>query len=406
MSLPGLSLRNAELPDLVELLKQQADVRYDAVIPASRIRSVDGRLVVVGGAARVTDDGVEEADAILAPTDICDEGIAEKLGIPRAYLRSMRATKQRVASPIGDDFGRLDDLNINGWLQEAPGKMFLVRGFRTDDPDELGIARAFLSDRYAPIDNYDVLLAGLDGIRAAGVEVDIHSANLTERNMRLSVSCPQVTALAPGLLARYRTPFGEDGLRRDGGGGGRMLGTPGHEYRPETVFAGFEIRNSETGGGAFAIVPRIVIRICSNGLTVTADALKQVHLGGRLDEGIVKWSEDTQRRSLELVRAKVTDAVRTFLSPEYVAKVVAGIEETSGKPIADVQATIQRVAKVHAFSDAEASSILDCFIRSGDVTAGGVMQAVTAAAQMVDNPDRAAELEDVALDVLATAARS
>ena len=45
------------------------------------------------------------------------------------------------------------------------------------------------------------------------------------------------------------------------------------------------------------------------------------------------------------------------------------------------------------------------FIQSGDATAGGVMNAVTATAQVLTDPDRANELEDVALDVLTATAQ-
>ena len=63
-------------------------------------------------------------------------------------------------------------------------------------------------------------------------------------------------------------------------------------------------------------------------------------------------------------------------------------------------ATIQRVGKTVGFSETEQRSILDFFIASGDLTAGGVMNAATAAAQTVESPHRQAEIEDLALDVL------
>jgi hypothetical protein len=298
---------------------------------------------------------------------------------------------------LNDDRHSLLDANVNAWLQADPNRTFLLRGFRTDDPDETGIARALLSDRFAMIDNLDVLLAALAGVREAGVNVDIESANLTERNMRVWINAPEVTALAPILLRNYRSPFegnghGQSGLRDEAG-------------NLPVVSAGFEVRNSETGGSAFTIVPKVKVKVCNNGMTITTDQLRQVHLGGRMEEGQINWSEDTQRKAVELVTARTRDAVSTFLNADYVAKIVSQVEETSATPVVDAMATIEHVTKVHGFSEGEAANILDCFIRSADVTAGGVMQAVTAAAQMVDNPDRQAEMEDSALDVLATAAK-
>jgi hypothetical protein len=395
--LPATELRNGTLPDLVDLLKLQSDVKWDRVVSASRLSYRDGLLAVSGGAQRLDLDGVSDCDALLAPTEVFEDGISDKLGIPRAYIRKLRETGRSVeldAPWVVIDVS-LIDANVNGWLQSDPGRKFLIRGFRTDDPDEVGIGRAFLSNAYAPYDNYDGILAVLDGVRESGVNVQIHSANLSERTCRLSVYSPEIAALAPTLLANYRSPFtpGKD----------RGHGTVGEQKLP-IVFAGFEFRNSETGGGKFKVVPRIVVEKCGNGMTKTVDAKEKTHLGQRLEEGAVKWSEDTRKKNLAVLAAMTRDAVKSFLSADYLASFVSQVEETSATPIDDAVGTIEHVAKVHAFSEGEAQSILACFIKSGDLTAGGVMQAVTAAAQTVESPDRAAELEDAALGVLATAA--
>ena len=64
--------RNADLPDLVDMLKTQADVRYDVVVPAAGIAMRNGDLIIKDGAARVSDDGVVTEDARLVPTTIFD----------------------------------------------------------------------------------------------------------------------------------------------------------------------------------------------------------------------------------------------------------------------------------------------------------------------------------------------
>jgi cell wall-associated NlpC family hydrolase len=83
------------------------------------------------------------------------------------------------------------------------------------------------------------------------------------------------------------------------------------------VFAGFAVANSETGCGACTITPRLVAQVCANGMTITRDAMRAVHLGERVEEGI-RWSGDTLDRQLTLVTAKARDAVTAFLSPGYV----------------------------------------------------------------------------------------
>jgi hypothetical protein len=81
------------------------------------------------------------------PTEVCDQGLADKLGIPGAYLRRLCA-----------EHPALYDANDNGWLERS-GKRYLIRALRGDSGG--AVARAFLSDGYKIIDNLDVLMAAL-----------------------------------------------------------------------------------------------------------------------------------------------------------------------------------------------------------------------------------------------------
>jgi hypothetical protein len=40
------------------------------------------------------------------------------------------------------------------------------------------------------------------------------------------------------------------------------------------------------GHGPFSITPRLIAQVCSNGYTIIKDAMREVHLGGRLDAGV------------------------------------------------------------------------------------------------------------------------
>lgn len=384
-------MRSGELAGLVDLLRKQDDIKVDEVVSASRLVMVGGQLHIRGGASRLDLDGVTPADAVLDVTDVFDGGVSDKLGIPRQYLRRLRDSGQTVIQPFDGgvhlESVSLYDANVNGWLQAEPNRKFLVRTFRTENPEDVGIARALLSDSFARYDNLDVLLAVLAGVRDAGVEVEVHRASLTERQMRVMLTCPAITALSPRLLDGYRSPFD--------GRSGRDL---------PVVWAGLDIRNSETGGGAFSVAPAMLVEVCKNGMTRMKDAVRRTHLGAKMDEGVVRWSADTTQKNVELVKAQARDAVSAFLNADYLNLWVQGVEQQAAVPLADAAGTLERVAKVHAFTEQEAASILACFVKSGDLTAGGVMQAVTAAAQGVDSADRQAEMEDAALDVLATAA--
>jgi hypothetical protein len=393
--------RNATLSDLAELLKSQQARKLDIVAPATSIRAHRGALVVSGIEPQLDEHGVTQLDGSYVPTAVCDEGIAEKLRIPLAYVRRMRAERPD-----------LWDANVNGWLHgrrrnvggetvvehPADDRKFLLRCFRGDE-FETGVARAFLSDRYGFFDHLDGLTAALDGIARAGVHVEVVGCDLTERRMRVRIAAPEVHVLAPAVLGRYRDPFAGADDRT-----AAQLAAHGwlRDFERETVFAGFELTNSETGGGAWQLAPRVLFRVCSNGLVVGEDALRTVHVGSKLDDGIVRWSVDTLSRNAELIAAKSRDAVETLLSAEYVQSVLDRIEAKGARPIAPTEAqhVVETVGRRLSYTDDQIASVLGMFVAGGDLTSLGVMQAVTAAAQLVDDAETAAQMEADALRAL------
>jgi hypothetical protein len=370
---PGV--RNATLDDLAALLRDQQARKVDIVAPAAAIRARGAQLVVDGTAPVLGPDGVTMTPGIYTPTDVCDQGVADKLGIPAAYLRRMR-----------EQLPGLYDSNVNAWL-ERDDRRFLLRCLRSGSGGGTGAARAFLSDGYKIIDHLDVLLAALDGVRQAGVPVEIDGCDLTERRMYVRVVCEQVRALAPALLAGYRSPF---------------TGAAGADN--PVVFSGFMITNSETGCGAFTLVPRLVVQVCRNGMTITRDAMRAVHLGERLDQGVVTWSGNTLDKTLALITAKTTDAVATFLDRGYLDRALRAIEADAGHPLADPQEAVRTVSQRLRLTEAQQADILAHFIRGGAVTAGGVMHAVTSVAQTQPDADAAHEMESLALRALEVAA--
>lgn len=100
--------------------------------------------------------------------------------------------------------------------------------------------------------------------------------------MTVRVRSEEIRALAPTLLRRYRSPFSDATGADD-----------------PTVFAGFVFTNGETGASKWTVTPRIVVRICSNGMTMTEDMIGAVHLGAEMaDSGVIAWSEDTRAANL------------------------------------------------------------------------------------------------------------
>lgn len=170
------------------------------------------------------------------------------------------------------------------------------------------------------------------------------------------------------------------------------------------AFAGFVVSNSEIGHGSFSNTPQLVVQICDNGLTITRDTMPEVHLGGRLEHELVRWSHDTHDAQLALVTKQARDAVATFLDEDYVRATLRGIEAEAGVRIHDVEATLQHVGKQLQFTQDQQATILDHFIGGGDRTAGGVLHAVTSAAQTRTDADEAYDLERHGLTALSLAA--
>jgi len=369
--------RNLDLPNLVEMLKEQSDVRYDVVVPSSGMKMTNGNLIIKSGGVRIDEQGVHTEDATLVPTQIFDEGISNRLNIPARYVRTMRG---QITSDIENDKSTLYDENINYWLENDPSRLHLVRGFRTDDVDDFGIARAFLSDRYRTIDNYDVLMATLEGVKSAGVEVNIDGADVSDHRMALRLTCPEVQQYSEEILRGYTSPFtGESGTDNP------------------TIFAGLVIKNSETGGGAFSIVPRLVVKVCNNGLQMTRDAMRAVHLGSKLEEGVITWSEETQQQELSLITTKTRDAVATFLDVEYMKSKIDELHQLAGIEVKQPPKTMKMISKKSGWSETEEQDILKHFYQGGDNSALGVAQAITSFAQTVKKTDRQDELESSAL---------
>jgi len=367
--------RNAGLREIADVLWDEQKRKLDVIAPASGIRADGGRLVIDGTEHELTPDGVTSVPDVFRPTGVAEARLAATPGNPTNYMR-----KTRAEAP------ELWDSNVNGWLARTD-KSFMVRALRPGGGEEGNVARAFLSNGYRIIDNLDVLTAALEGITTAGVAVRIDSCDLTDRKMYVRVVADEIRAYAPELLRNYRSPFS---------------GASGADN--PTVFSGFEISNSETGCGAFRIVPRLVFQVCNNGATITRDAMKSVHVGGREEDGVVRWSDQTQARTLSLITSKTTDAVRCFLDRNYITRYLRSIEETATTRIADPEAVITNVSQTLRFTEGRRRDIFAHFIQGADLSAGGVMHAVTSVAQTLSDADEAAELESLGIRAMELAA--
>lgn len=381
-TLPDRTLRNGDIPQLISILQSQQAAKLDLVAQADLIHLISGKLALVGQDVVLSEDGVSDPNGVYALTSVAEQNIADLLGIPVRYLRRMLTDKPTLA-----------DANVNAWAGEKDGTVLfrILQGANEDDPGTSGIVRAVLSSKYnLSYDNLDTVMSVLQGMRAAGLDgSNITGVDLSDQRLYISVDVPQIAIDAGKLVENYRSPY--------------LPGVSGKDM--PLLNAGLVFTNSEVGRGAFQILPKAVLQVCKNGLTRAVDGFRKVHLGGRLQEGTITWSAETQNAANEFVRAQVKDAVASFLSEGYLENLRDDLLRDAGVEIADVTKTLEVVGKKLQYSQTEQDMILADFIRGGQVTSGGVLNAVTSVAQRIEDPDRAFDFNLSAIDAMKVAAR-
>jgi hypothetical protein len=131
---------------------------------------------------------------------------------------------------------------------------------------------------------------------------------------------------------------------------------------------------------------------------MTKDAMRAVHLGSKLEEGVITWSEETQQQELALITTKTRDAVATFLDVEYMKSKIDELHQLAGVEVKQPPKTMKMISKKSGWSENEENNILKHFYQGGDNSALGVAQAITSYAQTVKKADRQDELESSALN--------
>lgn len=342
---------------LIETLDNQHKSKADFLInPSSgNVLFLDGQLVMTKHAG--------DLPITYRPTDYFHSMASEKLKINKTYYDRMRELAPTLL-----------DANVNWWLK-AENANLLLRTFE----GEQNVARTLLSDRYSVMDNMEVLLETLDAVKKSGVEVTIKQADVTDTRMYLSVICPEVEIQATEMLRNYAKAL------KVGSG----------------VCSGFIMTNSEVGAGAFSIKPRAVILACNNGMVMTQDSLKKIHLGAKLDTIGMMENSDVKKANIRLVQEQVKHAVKTFLSKDYLQKTIDWYQKL-GEPMIEAPITdvIKVIGQEYSISEQRRASILNHFVDGGDRRRIGMFNAITEELQTLGNADVAYESEKIAHSVL------
>lgn len=341
--------KGKSLIELATAVQEQAARKVD-VITDTRNTVVD---VSAEGKAVVWMKAENPADTKRAELTAHAIGqIEDHQGIPRGY-----ATRMLTEAP------RLFEQNVNYWLHNKPA----LRMFRLLTPTEgkqITVARAVMSNRYQRIDFDQMLAHVLPEI--TGQNMQVVSTELTERKMYIKIV---------------------------------LLDRQGETRAGDIVQYGFELRGSEIGEGALDALPFIRRKVCDNGLILTKEIddtrLRRAHIGKALEAGI-DYADDTVKADDKLIMLRLRDTIRAFLNPQrweaVLARLQAATADTTQVP--DPIATVERLADMLTLPKQEHNGILASFLKNGDLSRWGLVNAITEQANTIDDYDRGAELED------------
>ncbi len=124
-----------------------------------------------------------------------------------------------------------------------------------------------------------------------------------------------------------------------------------------------------------------------------ASKFRKVHLGGKMDEGIVEWSKTTRNKNYELIMSQVKDSVKTYLSQDYLGQLTQKLQKAKDTPIEHGIQVVDNISDVLNITTEHRQNILKYFLRDQkDSNALGVLNAFTRETQKMD-ADKQYEVE-------------
>lgn len=267
--------------------------------------------------------------------------IGQRLKIPAAYVDRLAATHPDMLA-----------WNVNQLFQREPEK----RMVRVLD----NRVRAFLSDRFRPLDNADYAEAVLP--KLIQLNANVTSCEITETHM-------YIKAIIPGIERQVKA----DGVFFGDGGHNSI-----HVLKP-----GICMGNSEVGAGSMFVQPGIHEVHCSNLAIFNRNAMKKYHVGRQQTNDQESMWEIFTDRTKEVSDAafwlQVQDLVAAALEGSVFESMVAECEaKMHGPTIAKPQEAVKELENI---SEKEQDGILTHLIRGGDLSQFGMQAAITRFAQ-------------------------
>ena len=290
---------------------------------------------------------------ILDVNEVAHNQIGTTLGIPAKYYDKMRTDNPELLAQ-----------NVNSWFGKNP-KTHMVR---TLD----GTARAFLSNSYRRIDNFDIAQTVLPILNEIFDVVNPqNSFEVTDERLYLKVVNPRLTT---------EVSVGD------------------------VVQAGILITNSEVGLGSLTIQPLVYRLVCSNGMIINDAKVRKYHAGRRNEalEDFTLYSSETLMADDRALQLKIRDTVMAVAEQARFEKVVDLMRMAKEARITttNIPQMVEMAAPEFGYSKQEGQGILDYLIRGGDLSLYGFANATTRFAQDVQSYDRSTALESIGYSIM------
>ena len=347
------------ITELAIEIERQAAAKHDYVASTKDMKIVGANGGTIGEVVKLELGG--KSGELLDIGATAHNQIAEQAGIPATYYKRMLAEQPELLAR-----------NVNTWFEDKPAKRML----RTLD----GKARALLSDKYRPLDNYELVEAALPALQSASL--DIVSSEITENRL-------YIKAVDRAIQRHIPNGF------RMGDGSHQFFKVPNGEVIPA-----LQISNSEIGYGALSVVGGALDNGCTNLVWMFKErGMRKTHVGARLDLGdeLYKLLTNEAREATDkALWLQFRDAVSAAIGEAGFDALVENLTAAAknmidGDPVKVVEVT----AKRFAFSDGQRTSILKHLIQGGDLSQFGLANAVTSAANEQDDYEAATDLETV-----------
>ena len=287
----------------------------------------------------------EERDEFYPLTEFAHTQLAEKTGIPVKYYNRMREAQRYdlVAE------------NVNAWIHEKERRLLRILDNKV---------RAILSDRYRPLDNYDMIFCALEEFKQH--DIKFHRCDLTETYMYIKV-------FQPAEIRKIQNEHGE-----------------------VSVIPGLVLSNSEVGAGSTKVEPALLNPSCKN-VFIAGAQFRAVHLGSRREAGDI-WADDTLKLKDEVLWREVRDTIKAAFDTERFAEAVEKLSKTAENEIESPTIAVDTVAARYHISEEKKKNLLDYFAKE-PITQFGLSNAITRMAQDEDKAENQVELEHAGYDL-------